>query len=124
MTVTIEDILAKFPEEVASLALNLREFLLTRLPEIQEQPDNKAKIIGYSYGPGYKQLISTIILSQKGVKLGFYKGGELKDPDKLLTGSGKVHKYAEIRSLQDINQALANLLEEALKAYKQRTVKL
>ena len=123
MTVTIDDILAKFPEEVSSLALKLREFLLARLPEIKEQPDNAAKIIGYSYGPGYKQLISTIILSQKGVKLGFYKGGELKDPDKLLTGSGKVHKYVEIRSQQDLSQALGNLLEQALKAYKQRTAK-
>ena len=120
MTVTIEDILSKYPENVSTLALKLRQFLLNQLKGITEQPDTSANIIGYSFGTGYKEMICTIILSKKGVKLGFYKGTELPDPGKLLTGSGKVHKYVEIKSTQDINTELKNLLEEALKMYKKR----
>ena len=120
MTVTIEDILSKYPENVSTLALKLRQFLLNQLKGIIEGPDNSANIIGYGFGPGYKNMICTIILSKKGVKLGFYKGTELPDPGKLLTGSGKVHKYVEIRSIRDLNTELKNLLEEALKMYKKR----
>jgi hypothetical protein len=61
-------------------------------------------------------------MSKKGVKLGFYKGGELPDPRHLLTGSGKVHKYVEIKSGQDIsNPALQDLLEQAIQAHRKRT---
>ena len=121
MTVTIEDILSKFPETVSTLALRLRQFLLNQLKGIIEQPDNSANIIGYGFGPGYKDMICTIILSKKGVKLGLYKGTDLPDPGKLLTGSGKVHKYVEIKSTQDLNNEVRNLLDEALKMYKKRT---
>ena len=122
MTVTIEDILSKYPENVSALALKLRQFLLNQLKGITEQPDTSANIIGYGFGPGYKDMICTIILSKKGVKLGFYKGTELADPGKLLTGSGKVHKYVEINSSGDLNTELKNLLEEAFRMYKKRTV--
>ena len=78
-------------------------------------------MIGYSYGAGYKDLICTIILSKKGIKLGFYRGGELPDPKKLLTGSGKVHRYVEINSEEDIrNPALLALLEHAVDAREKR----
>ena len=116
-----EEILSQFEGEVASLGSGLRKFLLKHLPAIIEQPDVKASLVGYSYGPGYKDLICTILMSKNGVKLGFYKGGELPDPQHLLTGSGKVHKYVEIKSGQDIsNPALAVLLEQAVEARRTR----
>lgn len=109
-----ETILSQYEGEVASLGARLRKFLLKQLPDIIEQPDAKANLIGYSYGPGYKDLICTILMSKKGVKLGFYKGSELPDPHHLLTGSGKVHKYVEIDSAQDVhNPALLALLKQA-----------
>jgi hypothetical protein len=111
---TPETILSQYEAELAALGSRLRKFLLKHLPGIIEQPDAKANLIGYSYGPGYKDLICTIMISKKGVKLGFYKSGELSDPQHLLTGSGKVHKYVEIKSGQDIsNPALLALLKQA-----------
>ncbi len=66
-------------------------------------------------------MICTIIPSKKGIKLGFYKGSGLPDPAGLLTGSGKVHRYVEIKSEASLkDKALKNLMTEALKAYKQR----
>lgn len=118
---TITAILSRFDEKTALLATQLREFLLKELRDITEIPDNAVNIIGYGYGNGYKDLICTIMLSKQGIKLGFNKGSELSDPQKLLTGTGKVHRYAEIKTEADIKStALKKLLSEALKAYRQR----
>ena len=66
-------------------------------------------------------MVCTIIPSKKGIKLGFYKGVDLPDPYHLLEGKGKVSPYAVIRSEEQINsQAIKQLLENALSAYKQR----
>jgi hypothetical protein len=81
----------------------------------------KANIIGYGLGPGYKGSVCAIIPSKKGVKLGIMKGAELPDPDGLLEGSGKVHRYVVIRSVQDFqNPALRALLNQAAEACRER----
>ena len=104
-----------------ALGLQLHEYLLSALPGIIEMPDAPANIIGYGYGPGYKHMICTIIPSKKSIKLGFYKGSELPDPQYLLTGAGKVHRYVEIKSADLINSpAIQALITVAVAAYKQR----
>ena len=118
----VVDFLLGYDDKVSGLAIPLRDLLLKTLPGIQEQLDIPARIVGYGYGPKYVDSIGAIIPSKKGLKLGFYKGTELPDPGKLLSGSGKVHKYVEIRTNKDINSpALKKLLAEALKAYKMRS---
>jgi len=117
---TAETILSKYEEKVSTLGFQLRQFLLKELKQITEYPDGPANIIGYGFGPEYKALVCTIIPSKKGIKLGFYKGSELPDPKKLMTGSG-VHRYVEIKSENDIyNPAIKKLLAEGLRAYKKR----
>src|SRR5436853_2935769 len=114
--------LLNYDDKVSGLAIPLRELLHKTLPDITEQLDIPSRIVGYGYGPKYVDSICAIIPSKKGLKLGFYKGTELFDPLKLLTGSGKVHKYVEINSITDITApALKKLLSEALKFYKSRT---
>jgi hypothetical protein len=121
MSSALEKILSKYEEKISTLGYQLREFLLKNLDNINEQADEAASIIGFNYGTGYKDLICTIMPSKKGIKLGFYKGSELPDPAKLLTGSGKVHKFVEINSVKDIsNPALKELLSEAIKARQNR----
>jgi hypothetical protein len=118
---TAEDILAKYDTSVSALGFQLRDYLLKELKGIIEYPDMPAHLIGYGYGPGYKEMICTIIPSKKGIKLGFYKGSELPDPETLLTGSGKVHRHVVINSDQDLKKlALKKLLSEAVKAYQKR----
>ncbi|MEP6926327.1 MAG: DUF1801 domain-containing protein [Ginsengibacter sp.] len=113
-----EKILSGYDEKISALAFQLREFLFSELKNISEEADAKAGIIGYNYGKGYKNLICVILLSKKNVKLGFYKGSELPDPEKLLTGTGKVHRFVEIKSAQNIsNPALKQLLQEAVAAH-------
>jgi len=121
MAITIHDILSRYEPRVFSLGMQLRDHLISVLPNIIEMPDAAANIIGYGYGLGYKEQICTIIPSKKGIKLGFYKGSELPDPKHLLTGSGKVHKYVEIKTPAIIDSpALNTLISAAVAACKQR----
>jgi hypothetical protein len=116
--------LYSYDEKVTTLALTLRDFLFKILPNVQEQLDITARIIGYGYGPKYSNTICVMILSKSGLKLGFYKGSLLPDPSKLLTGLGKVHKHVVIKSGKDIKSSgLKKLLSEALKEYKIRNKK-
>src|SRR3954470_21454377 len=98
-----EAIFARFPPAVGEIARAARALLLARLPEAEEQPDAAANVVGYGYGPGYKGLIATIILSKGGVKLGFTKGAGLPDPHGLLEGSGKVHRYFVLASPEAVD---------------------
>ncbi|MBV9987069.1 MAG: DUF1801 domain-containing protein [Chitinophagaceae bacterium] len=116
-----ERILINYEEKISTLGFLLRGFLLENLKNITELPDESGNVIGFGYGTGYKDLICTIIPSKKGIKLGFFKGAELYDPAKLLTGSGKVHKYVEINSAASISDpALKALLAEAIRSQEAR----
>ena len=64
-------------------------------------------MIAYSYGPGCKGLVCTLILSRKGVKLGIVRGSELPDPKQLLEGSGKVHRFVQLNAPADLKHAPA-----------------
>ena len=120
----IDDFLAGYSEDVFSSAQILRELILSVLPEVQEQLDIPAKMIAYCYGQKYIELVCTLIPSKKGLKLGFYKGMDLPDPDKLLQGSGKISRYVEIKTRDDIKtKQFKALLEEAFKAFKLRNGK-
>lgn len=113
--------LSNYSEPVCSNALKLRDILYENLPEVQEQIDIPARMIAFSYGPRYAEMICTIIPSQKGLKLGFYKGTDLPDPDNLLKGNGKISRYVEIKKTEDIgSNALITLVKEAFAAYKTR----
>lgn len=117
----ISAILDPYDGVVSALGYSLRDFLLEVLEGITEQPDPPANIIGYGYGTGYKDMICTIIPSKQGIKLGFAYGATLPDPDHLLQGSGKVHKYITLKTVADFdNKAVRQLLQEALKAREMR----
>jgi hypothetical protein len=116
-----EEFLTNYDDRVISLALKLRQLLLTNLPEITEQVDIPAKMIAYCYGQKYIDLICVIIPSKKGLKLGFNRGTELNDPQKLLEGNGKISRYVPIFSEEQIcSIAIKDLLIEALNLYQRK----
>jgi len=115
----INEILSQYDELVFTRALKLREVLFANLPGVTEQIDNSAKMIAYCYGQKYAELICVIIPSKKGLKLGFNRGTELPDPDHLLEGTGKISRYVQIKSEEQINsKALKNLIEQAFFTYE------
>lgn len=117
----INAFLSGYPENISDNAQKLRQVLKKKLPDIIEQIDLPARMIAYSYGPSYAALICVIIPSQKGLKLGFNRGSELPDPAKLLKGTGKVSRYVEITSTDQLSTpALDELFRQALAAYEER----
>lgn len=120
----IDEFLTQYSTAVLSNTLKLRAIILKNLPEVQEQIDLPAKMIAYAYGQKYSEMICTLVPSKKGLKLGFYKGVDLPDPENVLSGNGKISRYMEIKTPNDINTtALTTLLKEALAAYKIRNNK-
>ena len=119
MSPELRQLLETYPEEVRKLVVNARRLLLTTLPGTSEFPDLKSRVIGYGTGTGYKDTIATLILSQKGVKIGIVGGATLADPAGLLAGSGKVHRYVAIAEQSDLKRPeLTRLLESASSKWK------
>jgi hypothetical protein len=115
------DFLSSYPEEVCKNAWTLREVVFENLPDVIEQIDLSAKMIAYGYGQKYSELVCVIIPSKKGLKLGFNKGTDLPDPENLLEGTGKISRYVILKSETQItSQAIKQLLENALEAYRLR----
>ncbi|MCE3297128.1 MAG: hypothetical protein K0R65_2842 [Crocinitomicaceae bacterium] len=113
--------LSSYPKTVGKHALAMREVILRELPGVIEQVDYPAKMVAYCYGQKYVEMVCTLIPSQKGLKLGFYNGVSLPDPEKLLEGTGKISRYVEIRSEKQIHSAgIQNLLKSGLQAYRER----
>ena len=59
--------LAAYPDIVRELARAARAALGKALPGSTEGVDRSAKLLSYSYGPGYKGLVCTLLLSKTGV---------------------------------------------------------
>jgi hypothetical protein len=121
MARTLQDLLAKYPDDVQKLALETRKFILECVGQATEIVDTSAPVVGYGYGPGYKDTICTMILSKSGVKLGLAGGASLPDPQMLMDGNGKVHRYVQLNCVADLKRrGLKPLLKAALDAYRDR----
>jgi hypothetical protein len=114
----VEEFFSHFDNHVFELAMKLREVLLASLPGVVEVIDIPAKMVAYSFGQKYSELICLVIPSRKGVKLGFNRGLDLPDPHGQLEGAGKLSRYVKIRSEEQIKSPeLKKLLQDALALY-------
>ena len=117
----IDTFIAEYPPEVRVLIGAARRCLAEAFPGSAETLDESARMIAYSYGPGYKGLVCTLILSRTGAKIGVVRGSELPDPKGLLEGSGKVHRHVALKSPADLKRpGLKALLKTSLSAWKAR----
>jgi hypothetical protein len=114
--------LAEYPEAVQSIAWELRLMILSSMPGVRETVDRSARIIGYGFGVGYRDLVCTIIPSKMGVKLGIVQGAELADDIGLLQGTGKRHRHVSLTKISDLDQpGFKPLLKAALAAWQARS---
>jgi hypothetical protein len=118
----VDKLLARYPVDVQTLASGARRLVLRLLPRAAETVDLSSGIVAYSYGPGYKGLVCTLILSKTGVKIGLVRGSELEDPHRLLGGRGKVHRHVAVRSQADLRRpGVSELITATHAAWKRRT---
>src|SRR5678816_4121168 len=117
----VASLLRALPPEVQNLVHAVRKLVLAILPGVEETADSKARLIAYGYGPGYKGMVATIILSKTGAKLGIVRGAELPDPAGLLDGEGKVHRHIPFKTIPEVDRPeVRDMLEVALAAWKKR----
>lgn len=116
-----DHLLSQYPANVQEVARDLRELIITTVRDANEMVDAPARVIGYGHGDGYKGMICTIILSKKEVKLGIVGGASLPDPNGLLEGAGKKHRYVVLNEAADLKKkkgiaALITAKDKELKA--------
>jgi len=118
-----DELVMSYPANVSELAYAARQLIVKTIPDIQEIVDSPARVIGYGFGPGYKDMICTIILSKSGVKLGIVGSAAFADPHGLLAGTGKRHRYLSVANPSDLKKpGIKSLLKTGLTAWKKRSV--
>ena len=63
---SVEKLLGSYPPDVQALAQRARGLLLKLLPGVQEGASSSAPALAYGYGPGYRGMVCTLILSKSG----------------------------------------------------------
>lgn len=85
----VADLLAPHSPEVRNLALPARSFVFPTVPDISEQVDAKARIIGYGYGPKSADMLCMLMPAGAWVNLGIAYAMGLRHPAKLLKALAK-----------------------------------
>lgn len=114
--------LADYDLRVGELALALRDIMLTEAPAAAETVFRSyALVLWYSFTGKLSDSFCYIALYTKHVNVGFYRGAELEDPERLLTGEGKQLRHIKILGPDDLKKPyLRKFIRAAIKHAKQR----
>ncbi len=97
------DLLAGCAPGVAQLALALRELVLREAPEAEERLYSVyAEVIVFKLPKLKGGAFCYVAAYSRHVNLGFYRGGELQDPHRVLKGTGKKMRHIRFDALDDI----------------------
>lgn len=114
-----ESVIAESSDHVQTLARAVRDLVYDVLPGTVEVVWAKQGSVGWGIGPKkYTEQFAYLMPFKKHVTLGFYRGGELPDPEGLLPTSGGSQvsgrlsmRSLKITSLDDVRQpALRDLI--------------
>jgi Domain of unknown function (DU1801) len=109
------DLLKPYERGVQELTLALRELVLEELAPCCEYIV-EVYIVSILYGPTHrmKDGICYIGVIKDHVNLGFIRGSELADPQRILEGTGKQMRHIKIRNMSDLERpAIRTYLQEA-----------
>ncbi|MGW1344329.1 DUF1801 domain-containing protein [Kribbella sp. NPDC002412] len=98
-----ESVIAESSDHVQTLARAVRDLVYDVLPGTVEVVWAKQGSVGWGIGPKkYTEQFAYLMPFKKHVTLGFYRGGDLPDPDGLLPTSGgrQVGGTLSMRSLK------------------------
>lgn len=115
-----DDIVEMTPEPLRPVTIRLKELLLSADPDacIVVRLGDRAATFGIGpkkMGEGY----CYILPYTNWVNLGFYRGADISDPDKLLEGTGIKMRHIKVRSIEECdNPRLATMIREALEERK------
>lgn len=99
---TFSELAATYPPDVRRLARAARALIRKLLPKCEENVDIHGPYVSYGYGPGYRDMVTSLILSRKGVKLGVL--ASVPDPYGLLQGDGKRWRHVVLKEPTDLRR--------------------
>lgn len=96
----------KFAPEVAALIRAARKKMRERLPTATEFVYDNFNFFVIGYGPGERpsEAIFSLAAQAKGVALCFLQGAKLRDPDRLLKGSGSTVRSLRLESAATLDR--------------------
>jgi Domain of unknown function (DU1801) len=109
------DLLKTYDRGIQELTLGLRELVLEEMAPCCEYIV-EVYIVSILYGPTHrmKDAICYIGVIKDHVNLGFHRGSELSDPERILEGTGKQMRHIKIRNMSDLDRpAIRAYLQEA-----------
>jgi hypothetical protein len=117
---TFEDVIRSSGPQVAAVARKLRELMAEVYPDVTEVPRPDEQHVGYGVGPNKRDEIFAYICPLRNyVRLGFYYGAPLPDPNGLLEGTGKRLRHIKIYTMSDAERPeVRRLLEAAVQERK------
>ena len=103
-------------QKVIDLFIDLRQFILELYPESTELLYHTHALTAvFSVSEKLSDAFCHIPVYSEHVNLGFNKGTLLKDPNQLLTGTGKLIRHIEVNKPKDYrNPAVTTLIKEAI----------
>jgi len=118
---TFKQLMEITPPEMRPIAQRLRQIIIAVDPNTVEVVRLGDRAATYGVGPKKMSEGYVYILPYKNwVNLGFYKGPDLPDPDRLLEGTGNKLRHIKMRSLADTDRPqVRSLIEDALAERKQ-----
>ena len=97
------EVIASSSDEVQALARAVRDLVFDVLPQTIEVVWPRQRSVGWGTGPRkFTEQFAYLMPFKRHVTLGFYRGGELRDPDGLLPEEGgrQVSGTLSMRSLK------------------------
>jgi hypothetical protein len=102
---SFEEAIAGANAHVQEIARRLRQLIVDVYPDVVEVPWPKQRIIGYGVGPKKMSELFCYVGAQKEhVNLGFYRGADLPDPERLMEGTGKEMRHVKVRDVEEVEQ--------------------
>jgi len=103
-------------QEIIDLFIDLREYILALYPDSNELVyHNHALTAVFSISDKLSDAFCMLPIYTNHLNLGFNKGTLLKDPNKLLTGTGNLIRHVDVKKTSDYrNPKVKALIQEAI----------
>src|SRR5207248_972862 len=109
------ELLRPYDRAIQELTLALREVVIEEMAPCCEYR-LEVYIVSLIYGstPRFKDNICYIGVMKNHINLGFHRGADLSDPQRILEGTGKQMRHIKIRNMSDaFRPAIRTYLQEA-----------
>jgi hypothetical protein len=113
----IDGFIAKFDPKMAKLIREIRAALRKRFPTAVELVYDNYNFFVIGYGPSERpsEYLVSLAANSKGVGLSFNHGSKLKDPHKILQGSGSVNRFLRLPGAAELKRPeVEELLDAAV----------